>query len=271
MMIYVQIMDSVNQEKKYSMTGQMSLFDFVGEEEQEALSIRLPDVGEYEKEQLLAFEKEVLGVYISGHPLEKYEAIWKKNISAVTSDFMLDEETGATRVTDGAKAVVGGMITDKTVKYTRNNKTMAFLTLEDLVGTLEVVVFPKDYEKYQAMLETDRKVFIRGRVSAEDDRPSKLICEGIWDFEDIPRELWIQFENKDTFLERESELYDLIRESEGKDLVVIYVKSPKSIKRLSENWAIRITDDLFRKIAGRFGEGNVKVVEKCIENIRKMH
>ena len=271
MMIYVRIMDSVNQEKKYSMTGQMSLFDFVGEEEQEALSIRLPDVGEYEKEQLLAFEKEVLGVYISGHPLEKYEAIWKKNISAVTSDFMLDEETGATRVRDGAKAVVGGMITDKTVKYTRNNKTMAFLTLEDLVGTLEVVVFPKDYEKYQAMLETDRKVFIRGRVSAEDDRPSKLICEGIWDFEDIPRELWIQFENKDTFLERESELYDLIRESEGKDLVVIYVKSPKSIKRLSENWAIRITDDLFREIAGRFGESNVKVVEKCIENIRKMH
>ena len=271
MLVYVQVMDSVNQEKKTSMTGQMSLFDFVGEEEKEAFAIPMPNVGEYEKEQLLAFEKEVLGIYISGHPLEKYEEKWKKNISATTSDFMLDEETGATRVQDGAKAVVGGMITEKTVKYTRNNKTMAFLTLEDLVGTLEVVVFPRDYEKYQPMLETDRKVFIRGRVSAEDEKPSKLICENIWDFEDIPRELWIQFEDKETFLNRESELYDMIRGSEGKDFVVIYVKNPKSIKRLSENWTIQITDDLFREIAARFGQDNVKVVEKCIENIRKMN
>ena len=271
MLVYVQVMDSVNQEKKSSMAGQMSLFDFVGEEEKEAFSVQMPDVGEYEKEQLLAFEKEVLGIYISGHPLEKYEAKWKKNISATTSDFMLDEEMGASRVQDGAKVIVGGMITEKTIKYTRNNKTMAFLTLEDLVGTLEVVVFPKDYEKYQAMLETDRKVFIRGRVSAEEERASKLICESIWDFEDIPRELWIQFENKTEFLNRESELYDLIRYAEGKDFVVIYVKSPKSVKRLSENWTIQITEDLLRDITAKFGRDNVKVVEKCIENIGKMN
>ena len=153
MMIYVQILDMVNQEKKTSMTGQMSLFDIMGEEERKSFDIKLPDVGEYTKETKLAFEKEVLGVYISGHPLEEYEQSWRKNISAVTSDFYPDEETGQPKVPDGSKQIVGGMITEKTIKYTRNNKVMAFLTLEDLVGTVEIVVFPRDYENNVHMME----------------------------------------------------------------------------------------------------------------------
>ena len=271
MMIYVQIMDSVNQEKKYAMTGQLTLFDFVGEEEKQAYDIRLPDVGEYDKEQMLAFEKEVLGVYISGHPLEDYEQLWKKNISVVTSDFLLDEESGQAKMEDGRKVVVGGMITAKTVKYTRTNKTMAFITVEDLVGTVEVVIFPRDYEQFRGLLEEDRKVFIRGRVSGEDEKDSKLICEKIWSFEDIPRELWVQFPSMEDYKNQEDALFGFIREEEGRDQVVIYVKSPKSIKRLSENWGIQINQELLHKLTEYFGSENIKVVEKSIEKLGKMH
>ena len=183
MSIYVQIVDHVTQEKKNSMVGQMTLFDLVSEDQKEEFQIRMPDVGEYSKETLLAFEKEVLGIYVSGHPLEAYEEKWKKSISATTADFQLDEETGHTKVHDGAKEIIGGMITEKTIKHTKTNQMMAFITVEDLLGTVEVVVFPRDYEKNRDYLEVDSKVFVRGRVSEEDDKPSKMICEKIIPFE----------------------------------------------------------------------------------------
>ena len=271
MLVYVQIMDSVNREKKYAMTGQLSLFDLVGEEERKDYEIRMPDVGEYGKEELLAFEKEVLGIYVSGHPLDDYEALWRKNISAVTSDFVWDEESGSTKAAENSYAVIGGMITSKTVKYTRKNQAMAFLTVEDLVGSVEVVVFPKDYERFRNILTEDRKVFVRGRVSGEEDKDSKLICEKIWSFEDIPRELWIQFPDMAAFQEQESELYGFLREEEGKDRVVIYVRNPKAVKRLSENWGITASGKLLQNLMDRFGKENVKVVEKSIEKQGKMN
>ena len=271
MMIYVQILDTINQEKKNTMAGQMTLFDLAPEEEKESFLIKLPNVGEYDKEQLLSFEKEVLGVYISGHPLEKYETMWRKNISAVTADFMLDEETGVSRVKDGEKVVVGGMLTAKTIKHTKTGKTMAFVTLEDLVGTVEVVIFPRDYENNRNMLEEDSKVFIQGRVSTEDDRPSKLICERVQAFEDVPRELWIQFADLETFQNGEQALHDILRTSDGRDRVIIYLKKQRAVKRLTGNWDIHIDEDLVAKIGSRFGVENVKVVEKSIEKLAQMH
>ena len=223
-------------------------------------AIALPDVDEYEKEQLLAYEKEVLGFYVSGHPLEKYEGIWKKHITNVTSDFALDEETGRSKVTDGMKTTIGGMIVDKTIKYTRTNQTMAFLTLEDLLGTVEVVVFPRDYEKNKNQLVEEEKVFITGRVSVEEDKPSKLICEKIKNFKELNRELWIQFPDMNTYQENERTLYNILRESDGKDRVVIYVRSPKAIKRLSENWTVQADENLIQKLSDKFGAENIKTI-----------
>ncbi|MDO5538976.1 MAG: DNA polymerase III subunit alpha [Eubacteriales bacterium] len=260
MMIYASVIDAVNQERKTSLTGQMSLFDFVDEQDKKDFEISMPDVGEYEKEQLLAYEKEVLGFYVSGHPLEKYETMWRKRISNVTADFMPDEETGNPLVKDGARAVVGGMITGKTIKYTKNNKTMAFLTLEDLLGTVEVVVFPRDYEKYRSAMETDRKVFITGRVSAEDEKASKLICESIQEFEDISRELWLQFPDMETYQKQEKLMYDILRESDGKDRVAIYIRSPRAVKKLSENWTVNADQTLVDELKDKFGTENVKIV-----------
>lgn len=271
MMIYTQLLEDVNREKKNAMTGQMSLFDMFSPEEKAAYEVRLPDVGEYTKEEKLAFEKEVIGVYISGHPLEEYEERWRRNISAVTSDFLPDEETGEPKVKDGAKEIIGGMITDKTIKYTKNNKTMAFLTVEDLLGTVEVVVFPRDYEMNASLMKEDSKVFIKGRVSVEEDRPSKLICERIFAFEESPRELWIQFPDRETYEKEVEELYKILRESDGPDQVVLYIRSPKSLKKLPPSRNVKADEALLRELTKLYGQGNVKVVEKSIEKQGKMH
>ena len=271
MMIYVQVMDTVNQEKKSSMTGQMSLFDIMGEEDKKSFEIRLPDVGEYAKESKLAFEKEVLGVYISGHPLEEYADVWKKNITAATSDFYPMEESGLPKVRDGAKVIVGGMITEKTIKYTKNNKVMAFITLEDLVGTVEVVVFPRDYERNAALIETDSKVFIMGNVSAEDDKASKLICEKIVSLDQVPRELWIQFADRKQYEQEVAELYDTLRQSDGSDHVVVYLRAEKQMKHLPASRSVEIEDNLLGILREKYGAENVKVVEKSIEKQLHMH
>ena len=268
MVVYVQLMDQVNQERKYSMTGQMSLFDLVGEEEKAEFDTQMPDVGEYEKETRLSFEKEVLGVYLSGHPMEEYEERWRKGITRTTLDFQLDEETGRTRVHDGVKETVGGIIAGKTIKYTKNNKTMAFLTIEDLAGTVEVVVFPRDYEKYQQYLTEENKVFVRGRVSEEDDAASKLICEAVIPFDQTRKELWLQYEAKADFLSREQELYELLGDSEGDDQVVIYCRKERAVKRLPQGRNIHIDSIILNRLTNYLGESCVKVIEKPIENNR---
>ena len=266
MLVYGQIVDSIAQEKKNSFAGQMSLFDLVSDEEKKEYEIRMPDVEEYDKEMILAFEKDVLGIYLSGHPLERYRNIMEKMISAKTTDFQPDEESGIPKVYDGQKVIIGGMITEKTIKYTRNNKVMAFLTVEDLLGTVEIVVFPRDYEKWQAMLNEDARVFVQGRVNAEDDKPSKLILEKVRAFEDMPQELWIQFKDKAEYAEKEQELLETLKGYAGVSAVVIYLKDVNAMKRLPAGYHVRISDSLTGELRKKYGESNVKVVERVLKN-----
>lgn len=264
MMIYGSLLDALNQEKKTTMAGQMTLFDIAPEEDKAEYEIKLPDVEEYDKEVLLGFEKEVLGIYISGHPLEEYMERLKKNTNAVTTDFVLDEETGTLKVSDGARVRIGGMITDKVIKYTKNNKAMAFITLEDLVGTVEIIIFPKDYERYAKYLENDAKVFVEGRVTAEEDRNGKLICEKIISFDEVKRELWLQFSSKSDFEEKEGALYGKMMDADGSENVVIYLAAEKQMKRLPENRNVAITKELLEDLGNFLGKDNVKVVEKSL-------
>ncbi len=331
MSVYVQILDSINKDKKNNLAGQMTLFDIAGEEDKQEFEIRMPDVGEYPKEMKLAFEKEVLGIYVSGHPLEEYQQLWQRHITGTTNDFALDEESGSVKVQDGAGAVVGGMIAGKTVKYTKNDKVMAFLNLEDLVGNVEVVVFPRDYEKYSAVLQEEAKVFIKGRVSAEEDKDAKLICEQIVSFEEanqegplfrpsygnsgygqgrsgygnggygqnngrgynqipggntagsnrsgnqggasatkpltkMPEGIWVQFADMQEYQNREKELLDAIALSDGNDNVVVFLKDTKGIKILPANLRVSADEALKTHLSAIFGEQNVKLVLKPIEN-----
>ena len=265
MQVYNSVLDKVNEDKKKSITGQMSLFDLVPEEEKSAYEISLPNVEEYSREELLAFEKEVLGIYVSGHPLEEYEEKWRKSITALTRDFVPDEE-GKTAVADNEAVIIGGMITNITIKPTKNGKTMAFLTLEDLVGTVEVIVFPNIFERQRYMIQSDAKVFIKGKVSLGDDEQGKVICDRIIEFSKVPRELWVQFQDKEAYLKREKELCSLLEGSDGNDTVIIYCKTEKAKKILPERWRVNADKGLVKRIGLEFGENNVKVVEKNIEN-----
>ena len=235
------------------------------QEEQKELDIVMPEVGEYDKEEILAFEKEVLGVYISGHPLEQYVGLLERNITNRTTDFVTADGEMAPKVRDQAPAVIGGMITAKTVKTTRTNSLMAFITLEDLYGTVEVIVFPRDYDKNRSVIEEDRKVLIKGRVTVEEDKPAKLICSEILPFDELDKDLWIQFETRADYEREEQFVLDTVRRYDGRDMVHIYLHKERAHKLLPRSYATRAEGELLEILRDRLGADNVKVVEKSIE------
>ena len=263
-LVYTMVLDQVNREKASNLTGQMSLFDLMPEENQKAFEIQMPDVGEFEDEEKLLYEREVTGIYISGHPLQRYESIWRKTVTAATTEFQLDEESGASGVRDGAHVVIGGMITGRTIKYTKNNKIMAFLTLEDLYGTVEVVVFPKDYERYGEKLQEDARVFITGRVSAEDERASKVILERVTMFNEIPQQLWIQYPDRETYARTGGTLSRLLSEysAPGRDEVIVYLKTEKQMKTAADG--LLVTDQFVQDARNAYGTENVRLTQKSI-------
>ena len=263
------LLDNKARERKNAWEGQMSLFDLVSEEEKKEYQVSFPDVGEYSKEELLAFEKDILGVYISGHPLDDYEGLWRKNITATAADFIVDEETEEAAVKDGMKAVVGGLVVGKVVKTTRSNQLMAFITLEDLMGSVEVIVFPKNYEADRDILTEDSKIFIKGRVSLGDEPVGKLVCEQVIPFAKVPRELWLQFEDKEMYQAMEGTILGILKESEGPDSVVIYLKKERAKKILPANWKVEAAGELLDTLVCKLGEKNVKLVEKNLINLGK--
>lgn len=264
------LLESKAREKKTVMEGQLSFFDLAPEEEKNNFQITFPNVGEYDKQTLLAFEKETIGIYVSGHPMEEYREVWEKNVTAKTSDFVVDED-GRTVVEDNSNVVIGGMITSKKVKTTKTNQLMAFITIEDLVGTVEVLVFPKIYEKNRPSFTEENKVFVRGRASIGDDPVGKLICEEVIPFTDIPNELWLQFENQAFYESHIDDVMAALRDSDGKDRVVMYLKEERKMRRLSENWAVLAGPDLLGRLYRILGEKNVKVVQKVIEKKGKVY
>ncbi len=264
------LLESKAREKKTVMEGQLSFFDLAPEEEKNNFQITFPNVGEYDKQTLLAFEKETIGIYVSGHPMEEYREVWEKNVTAKTSDFVVDED-GKTVVEDNSNVVIGGMITSKKVKTTKTNQLMAFITIEDLVGTVEVLVFPKIYEKNRPSFTEENKVFVRGRASIGDDPVGKLICEEVIPFTDIPNELWLQFENQAFYESHIDDVMAALRDSDGKDRVVMYLKEERKMRRLSENWAVLAGPDLLGRLYRILGEKNVKVVQKVIEKKGKVY
>ena len=161
---------------------------------------------------------------------------------------------------DGASATIGGMIAEKKIKYTKNEKVMAFLQVEDLVGSVEVIVFPRDYEKFGSTIVEDSKVFIKGRVSVEEDKDGKLVCEKITAFEQIPRKLWIKFPTKEAYESQKEGLFEVLKGSEGHDGVGIYVENPRAKKDLPVNWNVRAEEGLVEQLRKLYGEENVKVV-----------
>lgn len=268
MMVYAYVLDEVTREKKENVTGQMSLFDFFSEEEKKEYEIQYPDVGEFEMAQKLAFEKEVLGIYVSGHPLQDYMASMEKQITAKSTDFEPDEESGLAVVKDGRNYIVGGLISNVTVKLTKTNQNMAFVTLEDLYGTVEVILFPRDYQKYRDLLVMDTGVYVRGRASVSEEN-GKLVAETVISMDAVPTEIWIQVENIGCFQEKRDMLYNIIRRAPGDREIIIYSREEKAVKRLPSYENISGEAPVLEELQNLFGEKNIKLVEKSIEKFQK--
>ena len=258
--IYMDVMDKVASDKKSDISGQLSFFDIAEEETRAAFMIRVPDVGEFDQEVLLEFEKEVLGIYLSGHPLDAYSEILKKNTTARTIDFLRDEE-GRVIVHDQSMATIGGIISKVTNKSARNGKPMAFLTLEDLFGTVEVIVFPADYVLNRPLIVEGKRVLIKGKVTIDSDADGKLIAERIIDLEETGKELWIQFQNRADYEKHERYINSLntVDELRGQTPIRLYLKEEKQIRKMPASYNINLDEDFLSVLKGRFGDENVKV------------
>lgn len=280
-MIYARYVDEINKSKKDNIAGQMTLFDMgQSEEEKNQFAVKMPNMEEFEKDMLLSFEKEVLGIYVSGHPLEDYSGLMNKNVTALSTEFMLPEEDAASEeggevslpeIEDNKQVVIGGMITVKNVKFTRNNQPMAFLTVEDLVGSVEVIVFPRIYEKFRELLNEDQRLLIYGHAQVKEDANAQLIADELVAFEEVPRNVWIQFANMAEYESMEEKLRETIQEMDGRDSIVVYLKEEKQMKKLPPNFNILANRENINTLIQIFSKENVKVVEKNVEFSKKRY
>ncbi|HAG68893.1 MAG TPA: DNA polymerase III subunit alpha, partial [Lachnospiraceae bacterium] len=260
MAVYQELMDNAAKRCRERLTGQLSLFDMGAESFDPEQNYRLPDIGEYDRDTLLQFEKACLGVYLSGHPLDEYMDVWKRNITRYTSDFIIDDTTGSVRVKDREKVVVGGIISQVKIMYTKKGQTMARVVLEDPLGEAEVLIWPDDYEKYAGLLTEDNKVFIEGTASLNDDKDAQIICRRVISFDEAPKKLYLRFATIDDYRRHEKELYDIIRLSDGNDKVIIYEEGSKKMKTLPDNMRVRADEALLSALKEKYGTENVKVV-----------
>ena len=267
------ILDEVSRRKKTQVEGQLDLFGFMEQQSpgEEIHRIRLPKLGEYTKQEMLAFEKEMMGIYVSGHPLEEDMGLLESVTTAKSSDFVADENH-VTKVADEQIVTIGGMISAVSVKLTKNNQRMAFVTLEDVRGAVEVVVFSRVFEQCHSLLVEGGKILVTGRANLNDEATGKIIANDIVAFDDVARIVWVQFGSIDEYHEKETKLYQILHLFKGKHCVTIYIGGPQRAKKpLPETEAVDASPALLQQLSETFGAENVKVTYKMLENRRKMH
>ncbi|MQN02306.1 MAG: DNA polymerase III subunit alpha [Lachnospiraceae bacterium] len=252
------MVDDILKEQKESVSGQMSFMDLLGGDERKRFEHRVPTSPEFDRDMKLAFEKDVLGIYISGHPLEEYLPVIKKNVNLSSRDFRLNDETGTTAVRQNQRGIIAVVITEISVKYTKTNRAMAFVTGEDLSGPLEMIFFPDCYDKYRSVLSEDLKCLIKGHASVDDEKDATFIVDELIEFSDIPKEVWVRFNDRAAYDNSKKEIESLLGHiEEGHDSCIIYLAAEKQMKRLGKTVK---SDGLFidqlMKIAG---EDNVSV------------
>lgn len=266
--IVSQVLSNKSKNQKNVISGQMSLFDFATEEDKKSFQVQMPEVQELSREQILLFEKETLGIYISGHPLEDYADKMEKNVTAKTSDFAIDEEENEAKLSDGQKVIIGGMITSMKKMMTKKMQMMAFVELEDMVGSVEVIVFPKIYEQTKEYLNEEARVYVEGRVQIQEDGVGQLIGEKILPFDQTGKELWLQYTDKEDFAAREKEMMEILQQAQsGIDGVYIYLKKEHAKKFLGERYLIALTDGLKSRFEEILGQENVKIVTKRLKTL----
>lgn len=185
MAVYEKLLESAQQNKRSRVEGQLSLFEMAGNMQAMKAEESYPDLKEFSRDMLLSMEKEMLGLYISGHPLDEYKDELLEQISVASRDINSygtegeDGNSGGAGLIDGMLVTVGGIITEVKTKTTRSNNLMAFATLEDLYGSMEVIVFPTVLSRYKHLLTSENAVIMDGRISIKEEELPKVICENV--------------------------------------------------------------------------------------------
>lgn len=268
--IYEKTIDAVVNQKKRNIEGQFSLFDNIASTNMDiALDEDMPNLPEYNEKILLAMEKEIVGVYLSGHPLSEYENELDNVATTNTSEIAeIRESEENNNISDGSKVVIGGIIIKKQNKITKNNHMMAFITLEDLYGTVEGIVFPKIYEDCKDILYEDNIILIEGTISAAEEESPKLICNKIKELKKSPlksadrsgKKLYLKVENTEHYKKIKKELFNNICKYAGIDCVIIYNQQDKTNMVLPmKNWVNTESAELINNLKSILGENNIAV------------
>lgn len=253
MAAYVDIMDGSSKQKKENLSGQISLFSVAMPQEE------YPDIKEYPREALLNFEKEMLGVYISGHPLDQYEEEFNSTVTITSLDLKNDDEGQQTRFVDGQPVTIGGIITECKTIFTRSNNLMAFVTIEDYYGTIEVIVFPTIYEEYRNMLVEERPVFIKGRISIKEEESPKVLCDDVIPMVKSSGKMFIKVPanfNGSII----NEIKSILKRYKGNTPVIIYFE--RDNKRFQADRSLWVTPckDLYDMLSNLLGQNCIRTV-----------
>lgn len=263
MNVYEKIIDNINEDKKHKIEGQISLFQNM--QESSIFRENLPDIEEFEEDMKLALEKEILGLYITGHPLKKYEKLLVNKVSLDSSMIDNQEELKEIGIKDGSTVTVGGIITQKKNMLTKKNAMMCFLTLEDLYGSIDIVVFPNIYEKYGQLVNIDSTVLIKGKININEEQSSSIICETIIELSKFndnkssngKNSLEIRIpEMTNPIIDR---VKSILAQHPGETPVVLSIQNTNKKFKSNKNLWVNINQKLIHELSTIFGDNNIKV------------
>lgn len=268
--VHEKVMDGINGDRKKNIQGQINLFLDFQQQEIDPIDIKYPEIKEFDKKHLLFMEKEMTGLYLSGHPLEEHKEVLKNktsiNIGEIISSGSLEENNEGVlvqdkKVKDGQKVKIGGIITSVNKKLTKNNDMMAFVELEDLYGIIELVVFPKVFNKVRNMINEDAMILVSGRVSLREDEAPKILCEDISDLVNSSIEkIYIRIDTEEELQPSLKQLKIICPSYKGSIPIYLYVKSINKAFVMNKELWVNGDKELLTFFKNGFGIENVKVV-----------
>jgi DNA polymerase-3 subunit alpha len=271
--VYEKLLEGISNEKKRNISGQVSLFDISSSQDAtfNQTKVSFPEIKEFDKRYLLIMEKEMTGLYLTGHPLDEYEDSLKlmtdTKISEIVEEEVLEETDGieeineVANINDNDRVVIGGIISEVTKKITRSSTMMAFVRLEDLFASIEVIIFPKIFEKFKEIINEDSMVVIKGRVSLKEDEKPKIICEEIKLLKKLNEcSLYIQTLDLIALGEVRGSIKTLTSKYKGNMPIYLYAKKERKTFLLNEEYFINLNIDLFNTFQNIYGKENVKIM-----------
>lgn len=274
--VYERIIDGVHNDRRKNVEGQVSLFGSQYELPEEVVTTKLPVIEEFPMNYLLSFEKEMLGIYLSGHPLSEVSDLVAQVSTTTVSDIRESSEGESKEIRDQQKLRLAGIVSAVTTKVTKNNRQMAFIKLEDLTSAIEVIAFPKVYEQVAPMIKNDRFIIVTGRVNFKEDEEPKIIADQLMELKEenisptnekkpsIFREKRVNTKQQKVFIKIacvESRLVDqilsVLSHYKGNTPVVLYAEAEKRKMTVKDSYFVTPSPTLISHLEELVGKGGV--------------